>query len=97
MAIPRMTADVEMLDGSTHEGLRIIAADLIRHSDVARRHNWGSLEDDPLRAQLFLAYAAMTRLNLYPADTGFDQFIDECAMAMVGDDSDDGDELDPTR
>lgn len=94
MAIPKITVDVEMLDGTEHEGIRVIGADLIRHADTAKRHKWGSLEDDPMRAQFFLGYAAMTRTGQYPKDTGFDQFIEE--VAMVAADFGDGDATDPT-
>lgn len=94
MAIPKITVDIEMLDGTEYEDIRVIAADMIRHSDVARRHKWGSMEDDPMRAQIFLGYAALTRLGHYPADKGFDDFVADCAW-VAGDFGDDA--VDPTQ
>lgn len=95
MAIPKVTVDVEMLDGTVFEDLRVISADMIRHSEVAKRHKWGSMEDDPIRTQIFYGYAAMTRLGHYPADKGFDEFVAD--NAMVAADFGDGDGVDPTQ
>lgn len=94
MAIPKITVDVEMLDGNTYEDLRVIGADLIKHADVAKRHKWGSIEDDPMRAQFFLGYAAMTRTGNYDRNKGFDEFIEDVAM-VAGDFGDDA--VDPTN
>lgn len=93
MAIPKITVDVEMIDGTVHEDIRVILADMIRHSDVARRHKWGSLEEDPIRTQAFYAYAAMTRMGIYQSDKGFDDFTNDVAMVMA----DMGDLLDPSQ
>lgn len=94
MAIPKISVSVEMLDGNEYDDMRVISADLIRHSEVAKRHNWGSLEEDPMRAQIFMGYAAMTRLGNYPSDRGFDDFVNECAGVAA--DFGDGEDLDPT-
>ena len=51
------------------------------------------MEDDPIRASAFLAYAAMTRQGLYPADRGFDEFVNDVAMAAA----DFGDAVDPIQ
>lgn len=89
----RIILDVEMMDGTVHDDLRVVQADMIRHADVSRRHKWGGIEDDPIRAMTFFAYAAMTRLGLYPADKGFDQYVTDVAMVDDG-----GDEpVDPTE
>lgn len=88
----KITADVEMIDGTVHEDVRIIMADLIRYEDVAKMHKWGSLQAAPVRGQCFAAYAAMTRQGLYDSTKGFDEFLNDCATVMA----DFGDELNPT-
>lgn len=95
MAIPKITVDIEMLDGTEHENIRVVSADLMRHAEVSRRHKWGSLEEDGMRAQIFLGYAALTRLGHYPKDKGFDEFVEDNAMVMA--DFGDGAGLDPTQ
>lgn len=92
MAIQKISVDVELLDGTEYNDVRIILADMIRYSDVARRHNWQSMEDDPVRAGAFMAYAAMTRTGVYDANRGFDDFVDDVAMVAA----DFGDTVDPT-
>lgn len=83
MAIQKIMLDVEMMDGTVHENIRPILADMIKYSDVAQRHKWRGMEDDPIRAGAFLAYAAMTRTGLYDANTGFDQFTNDVAMVYA--------------
>lgn len=81
MALQKILLDVEMIDGTIHENIRVIVADMIRHSEVAQRHKWPTnITDDPMRAAAFYAYAAMTRLGTYPKDKGFDDFVNEVAM-----------------
>lgn len=93
MAVQKIMLDIEMIDGTVHENVRAILADMIRYSDVAQRHKWRGLEEDPIRASAFLAYAAMTRTGLYDANKGFDEFTAEVAMVSA----DFGDALDPTQ
>lgn len=83
MAIQKIMLDVEMMDGTVHENIRPILADMIKYSDVSQRHKWRSMEDDPIRAGAFLAYAAMTRTGMYDANTGFDQFTNDVAMVYA--------------
>jgi hypothetical protein len=83
MAIQKIMMDVEMMDGTVHENIRPILADMIKYSDVAQRHKWRGMEEDPIRAGAFLAYAAMTRTGLYDANTGFDQFTNDVAMVYA--------------
>lgn len=83
MAIQKIMLDVEMMNGEVHENIRPILADMIKYSDVAQRHKWRGMEDDPIRAGAFLAYAAMTRMGLYDANTGFDQFTNDVAMVYA--------------
>lgn len=93
MAMQKITVNVEMIDGTEHNDVRVILADMIRYSDVAQRHKWPSLEDDPIRAGAFMGYAAMTRLGLYDKTRGFDDFVNDVAMVSA----DFGDELEPTE
>ena len=83
MAIQKIMLDVEMMDGTVHENIRPILADMIRYSDVAQRHKWRGMEDDPIRAGAFLAYAAMTRTGVYDASKGFDEFTADVAMVYT--------------
>lgn len=92
MAMQKVLVDVEMMDGTVHEDVRVILADMIRYSDVAQRHKWRSLEDDPIRGGAFLAYAAMTRMGIYDSNKGFDEFTNDVAMVSA----DFGDAVDPT-
>lgn len=91
MAMQKIIVDVEMVDGTEHKDIRVILADMIRYSDVAQRHKWPSLENDPIRAGAFMGYAAMTRMGLYDKTRGFDDFVNEVAMVNA----DFGDELEP--
>lgn len=85
MALPKLLLDVEMIDGTIHENVRVILADMIRHAEVAQRHKWPTnIEEDQVRAMAFYAYAAMTRLGLYDRNRGFDDFTAE--VAMIGGD-----------
>ena len=83
MAIQKIMLDVEMMDGTVHENIRPILADMIRYSDVSQRHKWRGMEDDPIRAGAFLAYAAMTRTGVYDANKGFDEFTGDVAMVYT--------------
>lgn len=83
MAIQKIMLDVEMMNGDVHENIRPILADMIKYSDVSQRHKWRSMEEDPIRAGAFLAYAAMTRTGLYDANIGFDQFTNDVAMVYA--------------
>ena len=83
MAIQKIMLDVEMMDGTVHENIRPILADMIRYSDVAQRHKWRGMEDDTIRGGAFLAYAAMTRTGVYDANKGFDDFTADVAMVYT--------------
>ena len=83
MAIQKIMLDVEMMDGTVHENIRPILADMIRYSDVAQRHKWRGMEDYPIRGGAFLAYAAMTRTGVYDANKGFDDFTADVAMVYT--------------
>lgn len=92
----KILLDVEMLDGTMHEDVRIILADIIDYSDTARRHGWGTIEDDQIRATAFMAYAALGRMGHIDRTTyGFNDFVSD--VAMVYGDLDGADAVDPTR
>lgn len=89
----RMKLDVEMLDGTIHKDVTVLLCDVIRHSDVSRRHKWGSVQEDSVRAVAFMAYAAMVRTGLYNGDKGFDEFVNEVAWI----EQEDVEAVDPTQ
>lgn len=89
----RIVVDVEMIDGRKYEKVRVFLADMIRYSDVARRHKWGSMEEDTIRAISFMAYAAMVRTGLYDGDKGFDEFAAEVAWI----ENEESEPVDPTQ
>lgn len=72
-------ATVEMSDGTIHDALRLTYSDQVKYAEVARRHKWGTPEDDAIRMGGFLAYAAMVRLGLYDQAKGFDEFVTDVA------------------
>lgn len=76
----KMLFDVEMTDGTIHQDVRAILADQIKYSEVRARHKWPAMQNDPLRAMAFIAYAAMTRTGLYDAQKGFDDFTNDVAQ-----------------
>lgn len=75
MAIQRIIIDARMLDGTEHTGVIVTTADRMKLAATARRHKWGTLQDDPDRSITFLAWAALSRNGLYPRD--FDTFVNE--------------------
>lgn len=76
----KLMINVEMIDGTIHENIRVINPDLIRHAEVATRHKWPTnIEDDPVRAQTFLAFAAMQRLGLFDQNSGYETAKNEIA------------------
>lgn len=75
MAIQRILVDVAMLDGTEHHDIVVTTADRMKLAATARRHKWGTLQDDTDRSITFLAWAALNRNGLY-ANT-FDAFVNE--------------------
>lgn len=89
----KIIVDVEMTDGRKYDNIRVILADMIRYSDVSRRHKWGTMEEEPIRAIAFMTYAAMVRLGYFDGDKGFEEFSNE----VVWIESDSGvEDVDPT-
>lgn len=81
MAIQRMVLDVEMEDGTVHTGIKTNIADQMLYSRKSKMEKWGSVSDDPLTFLNFMAFAALSRLGLYPK--GWNEFINDAAA--VGD------------
>lgn len=73
--LQRIVVDVRMLDGNEHSGVVVTTADRMKLAAVARRHKWGTLQDDPDRSITFLAWSALHRLGHYALD--FDSFVND--------------------
>lgn len=82
--------DILMTDGTRHEGLRAIVADQVLYSSVARKHEWGSPQEDQLLFQNFLAYAVAKRTGVFAGS--WDAFCEQAAAVALTH----GDALDPT-
>lgn len=92
MAIQRIRVDVAMLDGTEYNNLVVVTADRMRLAATARRHQWGTLQDDPDRSVTFLAWCAMARLGHFTGT--WDDFV-LASETVTSPDVDD--EVDPTR
>lgn len=92
MTMPRSFVDVEMPDGAIHENIRVTFADKRAWEKTARARGW-----DPERDQVtlagFLAWAALTRCQLIPADTKYTDFADTVVDVVMHQ----GDPTDPDR
>lgn len=91
MAIQRIIADVRMLDGTEHEGVVITTADRMKLAETARRHKWGTLQDDSDRSITFLAWHALVRLGKFAGN--FDQFVQQSETVTAPEAQD----VDPTQ
>lgn len=83
MAMKKILVDVEMIDGTEHNDIRVILDDMIRYSDTAQRRKWPDMQTDMLRAGAFMAFAAMQRTGLFPVESGFDSFTKQVAMVTA--------------
>lgn len=92
MALTRMILDVEMEDGTLHEGIKTNIADQMLYAKKAKMEKWGSVSDDPLTFINFMAWAALHRLGLY--DKGFNDFVNDAGAVAP---ADEGDEILPTK
>lgn len=88
--IQRVTVDILMVDGTTHENVEIIGADRKRWSETAQRHKWPKQQDDPDLWLMFLCWSALYRTGKYPQ--GFDSFANDVSAYDMADDE----EVDPT-
>ena len=62
--------------------------DNVRFEDLARRNNWASVKDGPMRYMYFLAFAAAQRSGAWPREEGFDAFLDLLVDVDAEDDED---------
>lgn len=86
----QFTLDILMTDGTRHEGLRAVVADQVLYSTVARKHGWGSPQEDQLMFQNFLAYAVAKRTGLFAGS--WDAFCEQAAAVAL----DHSEAVDPT-
>lgn len=91
MAIQRIIIDVAMLDGAEHTGVVVTTADRMQLAATARRHKWGTLQDDPDRSLTFLAWCALRRLGHFTGS--WDDFVNQSETVTAPDTED----VDPTR
>lgn len=86
----QLTIDILMVNGDKHQGLGVIVADQVLYSTTARKHKWGTPEQDPFLFQNFLAYAVAKRTGRYTGT--WDDFCRDAAAVALHT----GDDLDPT-
>lgn len=91
MAIQRIVVDVAMLDGTEHNAITVTTSDRMKLANTARRHKWGTLQDDPDRSITFLAYAALSRLGLFSGS--WDDFVNASETVTAPDEAE---TVDPT-
>lgn len=92
MATARITLDIEMLDGTTYEGVRTVLKDQVSYSTTRAKHGWPTMQDDPTLFINFIAYSALKREGKFSGT--WDEFCETCAG--VGDASGDDDVVDPS-
>jgi hypothetical protein len=63
--------------------VQTVNSDLVLMETTARKHNWGSMQDAPIKVGTFLAYAALKRKGLLNGET-FEQF-DPAAVTALDD------------
>jgi hypothetical protein len=78
LATPRLSV-VLSEDATEAIEVQTINADMVLAETTARKHNWGSLQDSPLRFQTFIAWAALRRRKLIPPDLLWESFESTCA------------------
>jgi hypothetical protein len=54
--------------------VQAINADMVLGETTARKHNWGTFSDAPMKNQTFLAWAALRRRKLIPDAMTFEEF-----------------------
>lgn len=91
MAIQQIIADIKMIDGTEHTGVVIVTADRMKLAETARRHKWGTLQDDPDRSITFLAWHALVRRGQFTGT--FADFVDQSETVTAPEAVD----VDPTK
>lgn len=77
--------------------VQTINADMVLAERTARKHNWGPLTESPMLMMTFMAWAALRRKQLIPADQSWEQFEATCASLEDVSGRDAAAEADPTR
>lgn len=80
---------VLMVDGTQHE-VKAILADQVGFSLTRSRHNWPTMQDDPLLFTSFMAFMAMKRTKKF--EGSWEDFLEQ----VEGVSADKVDEVDPT-
>ncbi|MCT1804382.1 hypothetical protein M3B20_01355 [Corynebacterium sanguinis] len=83
----QISLDVLMADGTEHKDVKAILADQVAYSMTRQRHKWPTMEEDPLLFGSFVAYKALTRLNLFTGS--WDEFTQQCAQVSSNLETDD--------
>lgn len=84
----------EMLDGTVHDKVRVLAADKVRAEGICRENGW-PLVDGP-RLTVAITYAAAKRTGSTEAAT-VGAFMDDLAdYQLTNDEPDEDGEVDPT-
>lgn len=93
LATPRLRVILNEDDLEAIE-VQTINADMVLAERTARKHKWGTMAESPMTTLTFLAWAAMRRRHLIPADVTFETF--EATTASISDADDDDTEPDDT-
>lgn len=80
LATPRLAVVMSEDDDEAIE-VQTINADMVLAETTFRVHKWGKVTDSPMKFQTFLAFAAMRRRKLIPADLTFESF--ELTVASI--------------
>lgn len=90
----RVQIHVTTVNGDEYD-VRTTYADTVAYEAVARRHKWGSISENPLTAQGFVCWRALTRERLI--DKPYEEWIDTVADITVPQDDDTDPLVGPTR
>jgi hypothetical protein len=66
--------------------VQAINADMVLGETTARKHNWGTFGEAPMKNQTFLAWAACRRRHLIPDGMTFEQFEATAVSITVAED-----------
>lgn len=86
LATPRLRVVLNEDDADALE-VQTINADMVLAERTARKHKWGTMSESPMTTLTFLAWAALRRRHLIPADVTFETF--EATTASISDAEDD--------
>ncbi len=78
-------------DDDTEVTVQTVNADLLLFERTAKRHKWGSIGDNPITFQTFIAWSALRRRKVIDDGVTFEAFSQTCGSIEVVDDEDDPD------